>query len=732
MNIFSKMAWFFPHNRDLQSKMNNILSQPMKKLSLMLSMLALSTAMMATPAKPGVWKTIQLSDGTEVRVQLCGDENIRFWQSADGECYTKMQDSQLYQKADMALLRQNALQLREQQGALRAPQHRVSIGGSHPDFVGAKKGLIVLAQFTDVKFQDGHDADYYSHLANDLDFSSEDGHVGSIHDYFLSQSEGQFDLTFDVVGPVQLKHNQAYYGGNNSGGGDKNVSTMVVECVEAAEEELGDFSDYDWFDDGDVDQIFIIYAGRGEADGGSEDCIWPHRSQIWASRQYGGKTVSVYACSNEMQSDTLVDGIGAFCHEFSHCLGLPDLYDTSYSGNYGMGTWDLMNSGCYLGSSFRPCAYSGYERNYCGWKEPIYLTDDTHVSGMQGISEGGDYYIIQNDNYKNEYYILENRTKTGWDADLYGSGLLVTYIDFNQSLWSSNRVNTVDNYYNDHQRYTIFPADNSTTESLAGVAGDAYPYRLNNLLTDYSVPAATLYHRNSAGDKYMSKPVTNITKADDGSISFDFANEVGKEKDPLPTGVYFLETFDYCNGAGGNDDVWTIVTSNLSGLMTDNMGWEVSAGSGADGCAIFGTTSKAGSATTPEFTIESESKLTFRAAAASDGGLTLNVTVASGSASLSETTFTLARKAWTSYEATVSSTSYPTTLQLNFANDRRRFYLDDVKVASTSASGISSITNDSNDSLNEAIYTIDGRYLGTDAARLQPGMYIRDGKKFAK
>lgn len=732
MNVFSENCISHPLQILSPIKMNNILSQPMKKLTLMLSMLAVSVAMMATPAKPGVWKTIQLADGTEIRVQLCGDENLRYWQSADGECYTKMIDGNLYQKADMTQLRLNAEKLRAQAAPLRAAANKVSIGGDHPDFVGSKKGLIILAQFTDVKFQSGHDAEYYTHLANDVDFTSEDGHVGSIHDYFLSQSEGQFDLTFDVIGPVQLSHNQAYYGGNNSGGGDKNVSTMVVECIEAAEEELGDFSDYDWFNDGDVDQVFIIYAGRGEADGGGEDCIWPHRSQIWASRNYGGKKVSVYACSNEMQSDTQIDGIGAFCHEFSHCLGLPDLYDTSYGGNYGMGTWDLMNSGCYLGSSFRPCAYSGYERNYCGWKEPIYLTEDTHVEGMEGISEGGDYYIIQNDNYKNEYYILENRTKTGWDADLYGSGLLITYIDFNQSLWSSNRVNTVDNYYNDHQRYTIFPADNSTTESLSGIAGDTYPYRMNNMLTDYSVPAATLYHSNSDGVKYMSKPVTNITKADDGTISFDFANEVGKEPDPLPAGVYFLETFDYCNGTGGNDDVWTIVNSNLSGLMTDNMGWEVSSGSGADQCAIIGASNKAGSATTPEFTIESESKLTFRAAAASDAGLTLTVTVASGSASLSESTFTLERKAWNSYEASISSTSYPATLQLNFANDRRRFYLDDVKVASTSASGISSIATDSNENSAKAIYTIDGRYLGTDADLLQPGMYIRGGKKFMK
>lgn len=694
---------------------------------MILSFVAVSVTTMATPAKPGVWKTITLADGTQLRVELRGDENLSYWQAADGRRFVKDADTDLFIEADMQNLQYYAAQRREA-APLKSQPRRVSIGGTHPDFVGKKKGLIILAQFTDVKFQSGHDADFYTHVANDEGYTSEDGYVGSIRDYFLAQSYGQFDLTFDVVGPIDLKYEQSYYGKNSTYMKDVNAQEMITEAVSAAAEELGDFSDYDWFDGGYVDQVFVIYAGMGEADGGGENTIWPHRSNLWYTRTYAGKKVSVYACSNEMRSETQVDGIGAFCHEFSHCLGLPDLYDTSYSGNYGMSYWDIMEAGCYLGDSFQPCGYSGYERNYCGWKEPIILTDDTHVSGLKGIEDGGDYYIIKNDAYENEYYILENRTKTGWDSNLMGEGLLVTYIDFSRTLWQSNMVNTVDGTQNDHQRYTIFPADNNTTVSSAGISGDVYPYNRNNLLTDYSVPAATLYHANSAGNKYMNKPVTNITKAEDGTISFDFANEVGKEEEPLPTGLFFRETFSYCNGDGGNDDNWAATNANMSNLMTDNQGWTVTNGNGGDGCGVFGTGSLKGVATTPAITITEPATLTFKAAPYNSAPLALTIAVEEGDVTLSETSFNMVRNQWTDFTTAITADSYPATFKLTFSNTRRRFFLDDIYVVAQSAAGVSSIKTEAAPKYSP-IYTIDGRYAGTNKASLAKGIYICGGKK---
>lgn len=698
----------------------------MKKLISMLSMAAVSVAMMAIPVKPGVWKMVTLADGTQVRAELRGDEYMSYWQTEDGQRYVQQEGTQTYIKADLAQLQLNAAKMR-QAAPLRKGRKKVDIGGDHPDFVGSKKGLIILAEFSDVKFQTGHDADFYSRVANEENFTSSEGHVGSIRDYFLAQSEGQFDLSFDVAGPYELKYEQAYYGKNTSYSKDVNVRTMVKEAVQAAAKELGDFSAYDWFDDGYVDQVFVIYAGRGEADGGGENTIWPHRSQLLSNLTLGGKKVNVYACANEMRSDTQINGIGPFCHEFSHCLGLPDLYDTSYSGNYGMSGWDLMDSGAYLGDTFRPCGYSGYERNYCGWKTPQYLTDDTSVTDMKGLEEGGEYYIIQNDNYSSEYYILENRTKTGWDTDLDGEGLLITYIDFNSSLWSYNEVNTLNGYLsNDHQRYTVFAADNSYSGSCGD---DAYPYNRNNLFTNYSVPAQTLYHANTDGKYFMSKPITNITKASDGSISFDFANEVGKEDEPLPSGVFFRETFNYCNGDGGNDDEWNVTTANMSGLMTDNMDWTVSEGKGGNKCAIIGGASRKGEATTPEFTITEPAVVSFKAGYITSGAPSLTLAVAEGDATLSETSFTMTGRQWSEFTSNLTATSYPATVKLTFANTRRRFFLDEVYVTTKSATGIKTIASDTDASAASSIYTIDGRHVGNDASMLKPGLYIKGGKK---
>lgn len=698
----------------------------MKKLISLLSLVAVSAAVMATPAKRGVWKTVTLADGSTVRVELRGDEYMSYWQSAEGQCYVRQADSDLYEVADMAALQSQAKQRREA-APLRAAQQRVTIGGDHEDFVGSKKGLIILAEFSDVKFLAGHDADYYTHVANDLDFTSSDGHVGSIRDYFLAQSYGQFDLTFDVVGPISLKNQQSYYGRNSSSSIDVNVRDMIEETVEGAADLLGDFSDYDWFGDGRVDQVFVIYAGEGEANGGGDDTVWPHRSSI-PTKNLGGKKVSTYATSCELQSAGQIDGIGPFCHEFSHCLGLPDLYDTSYSGNYGMSAWDVMESGCYLGNAFRPCGYSGYERNYCGWKDPIYLTDDTHVEGMKGISDGGDYYIIKNDAYDNEYYILENRTRTGWDSELYGEGLLITYIDFSEYLWRNNLINTVDGVSNDHQRYTVFPADNSTASTSTSIAGDVFPYRRNNLFTNYSVPASTLNHANTDGQKYMSKPVTNITRADDGTISFDFANEVGKDEEPLPDGVFFRETFDYCCGDGGNDDTWSVNAADMSPLMTDNMGWTIANGDGGKKCAILGTNSKKGEGTTPAFTINEAAVLTFRAAMYTSGSNALTVSVAEGDATLSETDFTMTSKKWNNYSIDLTASSYPATVKLKIATTRRRFFLDDVYVTTPAMSGIESVSYGA-DAQASPIYTIDGRRVADDEATLKPGLYIKAGRK---
>ena len=197
-----------------------------------------------------------------------------------------------------------------------------------------------------------------------------------------------------------------------------------------------------------------------------------------------------------------------------------------------------MSSGSYNGNSFSPAGYTSYERMYCGWKQPIELKNDTVVSNMKAIGDGGDFYIIYNDANRNEYYLLENRQQKGWDEALPGSGLLVLHVDYDEELWHYNLVNNTTSYdgYNTHQRCTIIPADNSLISSVEDAANDPFPYAGNDSLTNKSLPRAELYNLNPDGIHYTSKPITNI-KLTDGEISFKFQNLVGSGTSGIQWGI---------------------------------------------------------------------------------------------------------------------------------------------------------------------------------------------------
>lgn len=516
----------------------------------------------AVPAKKGVKRTIKLADGTSVVAELKGDEFASYWQADDGKCYVQDIDSRTFKITDKAQVvnrglakRQKANDERIKRFAKRGPKREITGAFSH--FTGTKKGLIILVNFKDVKFGRTHTRTMFDNIANKIGFTNSLGFKGSVKDYFLAQSNGQFELDFDVVGPYTLSQNMAYYGAHSKDGNvDVKPGHMVLEACQMADKDVN-YKDYDWDGDGKVDQVFVIYAGFGEADGGSEDTIWPHESQLstWVSKPYetkDGVSVNTYACGNENTYDMLgrsrINGIGTICHEFSHCLGYPDLYDTNYGGNFGMGSFDLMCSGSYNGESFCPPNYSAYEKWIAGWIKPTILDKPASVKGMQAQDvKYGQAFVVYNDNNKNEYYLIENRQQNVgiWDKQLPASGMMITHVDYDENIWENNNVNTIVNYsnqygpeyaylYNDHQRLTIFHADNEEGASANSQAGDLYPFNGNNSLTDTSSPAATIYQ----GGSTMGKPITNITQNEDGSIDFDF---MGGSNDNIISGIHFVE-----------------------------------------------------------------------------------------------------------------------------------------------------------------------------------------------
>lgn len=320
------------------------------------------------------------------------------------------------------------------------------------DYQGEKRGLIILVSFPDQKFGSEDPKALWQAIVNQEGYS-DNGAKGSVSDYFRDQSYGQFRLSFDIVGPVETKNPYAYYGTNidwgpSTGWFDQNVGELVDEVCHAVDDSVR-FADYDWDADGKVEQIFLLYAGHGENDYYAKDStvIWPHMATLsvdWPGYEEGitlqGVRIDTYACGNEINRNNKLEGMGTICHEFSHCLGLPDLYDTK-KGTSVLGNYDLMDQGCYSGGGWCPTGYSSYERYACGWLTPDPVEDAQTVTSLEPLHLQPDVRIYRRSPESADYYLIECREKTSWDSYLPSSGLMAWHIDYDETAWNENTVN---------------------------------------------------------------------------------------------------------------------------------------------------------------------------------------------------------------------------------------------------------------------------------------------------
>lgn len=502
----------------------------MKKIILSIALAMLTLTASAVPARR-TQRTLTLSDGTQVTATLSGDENYHYWKTADGRAFV-MNEENVPQEISLQQAQsklQAKVQARNAHRIAKRTKHKAAWGAETNPISGERKGLVILVNYKDKKMQ--HAQAEYNDYFNKAGYS-DNNCTGSVRDYFLSQSYGKFSLDFDVMGPVTLSKNLSYYGDNDSDGNDKHAAEMVAEAVKLAVSGI-DLKKYDWDGDGYVDQVYVVYAGYGEHADAPANTIWPHEFELSEAAKYNdgpgaltinGVTIDTYACSSELRgsSGNKMDGIGTACHEFSHCLAIPDMYDTSADGeNFGMNVWDLMDYGSYNGEDGygeTPAPFTSYERMYCGWLTPVELTQPCNVNDMPAITKEPVAYLIRNANPKfpGEYYLLENHQQESWDAYAPAHGMLVLHVDFNSNAWKQNTVNNVAS----HQRMTIIPADGKL--SHYNTTGDTWPGTSNNTkLTDTSRPAAKLYNLNSNGRKFMGRPIENIAEKD-GLISFTF------------------------------------------------------------------------------------------------------------------------------------------------------------------------------------------------------------------
>lgn len=554
-----------------------------KTLSLLFaSFLALSAS--AIPAQPGTI-TVTQKDGTVITLRIVGDEHFHYFVNvADGRSMLQGADGDYYfaSETELAPLRAAADKRRalanerraarlsaraEAAGLATTPetlvkgQHRMIAGEYNGAMKGKKKGLVILMDFPDLKFLAKNDRAAYERVFNQEGYN-EYGSIGSVHDYFRDQSYGDFDLTFDVVGPYTADNNMAYYGTNMPfpndpyGWGtiqDLKACILPMEAVKKADPDVN-FKDYDWDGDGEVDQVYIIYPGYAESSGAPSNTIWPHEASLsqWAqynsnfgptiptvaTQRLDGVKIDTYAMSQELtgKSGSTRVGIGTACHEFAHCLGFPDFYDINQQC-FGMEGFDLMDNGGYNGPSYNcevPAGFTAYERWMAGWLEPTVLSEGCAVKDMAALCDKPEAYVIYNEGNHNEYLLLENRQPKGWHKYVRNwsipGGMLVTHVDFDKKAWRENQVNTDPT----HQHMTLVPAGKTYgTQGMGYIYTYESDYRSmlypgsKNVteLTDkshYNV-GMKLFNRNTDGTYNFGAPIHDIeADAARGTVSFTF------------------------------------------------------------------------------------------------------------------------------------------------------------------------------------------------------------------
>ncbi|MBQ7259509.1 MAG: M6 family metalloprotease domain-containing protein [Paludibacteraceae bacterium] len=472
----------------------------MKKIVSLFAVCIIAMMAYAVPAKRG-WQTRTQADGTTIEVQQMGDEFYHYMINREGQQVREING--MYEIVGEAPTPAVA-KARRAKGVARRQRKAV---GTEPYL--APKGLLILANFSDSKYKATNTYAVMDSLINAKNcqvnkYGTEK--FPSAAQYFSQQSRGAYNPVFDVYGPVTLSQKVSYYGTDGSEeGDDQYAANAIVEACKLADAAYDiNWSDYDWNNDGEIDFVYVIYAGKGQADGGAATTIWPHNWDITSARQYGnctytaaqckvgGKSINNYACSGELNGqDGSLNGISTFCHEFGHVLGLPDFYDTQYGTNYEKeltpNEWDIMDGGSYNGDGHCPPNYSPWEKYFFGWLENPIKNLGSEGAKLSLIANGLDGYQayqvnasgkLQSATTEGLNYYFENRRQQGWDKYIPAEGLVIWKVNFSASAWSNNTPNNTSN----NPKYTVV-CSNGTKVGANNGAGNVFPYGSKNSWT---------------------------------------------------------------------------------------------------------------------------------------------------------------------------------------------------------------------------------------------------------
>ena len=607
----------------------------MKKLLLTAIAIGMACAgALAAPAKD-VKISFTQSDGTTIVLTKMGDEHCHFFATSDGLA--------VYQSSngDFGYLgKSGETSVMAHDIAVRNAAEK-SFVASHSDEIGAgavfntrsterksaRKAMrkafdedvmvnphgsptlpVILIQYTDKKFKDADPVETFEKFLH-----QEDG----VLQYFTQNSFGDFTPNFKLYGPVTMHKGYAYYGNNDMHGDDARAATMMKEACDSLYAQGVDFSQFDNNHDGFADVVLAIYAGPGENSDGSASTIWPHQwsfeeSELGAPATYDGTKVNLYGCINETDNGKL-EGIGTFVHEFCHCIGLPDLYNTISSGTYTVGNWDVMCKGCYLNGSNTPSACSAFERYYLGWIEVEKLVSKKTLL-LADIDDGGYVYKMENPANPDEFFILENRQKAGWDAFLPAAGgMQIMHVDYDKKAWADNTVNN-----SNPPRCVLLCADNDRSSYNEHL--DLFPYAGATDLSSTTLPSTEVH---TGG--YMLQSLSNI-KYQNGIVTCTYQNHMRPsalsatdvEPDSFTANWQPIEGYDtyelfvsditdeqlnpvvsedFSNFPSKNNDLSSVLDS-----YTQVPGWTGYTILGKGGSAVIGSSARAGYITMPQFT----------------------------------------------------------------------------------------------------------------------------------
>lgn len=477
-----------------------------------------------------------------------------------------------------------AMLMEREAAAYSKGQRAISKQNNYVPHTGTITIPVVLVNFQDVKFKINEPKEAFDQLFNS-DSLADLGNgnrlnYGSVAKYFRDMSDSAFTPKFKVYGPVTVDQPETHYGGTREDdNNDEEPWQLVKDALKLVEGQVKDDIKSFCSDGNTIDCVYIVYAGLGQNDGGDGTTVWANCSTTDGAT-LGGKEVRWYTMSGELSpvkikdsTIPVVNGLGVICHEFSHSLGLPDMYPTdtlAYLDNQEMEYWDLMDGGEYTHAGFCPTAYTAFEKEQMGWPVDIRTLDSDarSVNMTKSTERGGTAYKIVNPQNDKEYLMLEYIQREGWNKYLFGNGLLVYHVCLpSETLYSSTHLNNAPGY----PGMAVVPADGACLSSYIkanendygnSLKGDLFPGTGNlqgqnvTELSDTNKQPNFCWYNAAKNEKLSTNKAIKNIKYDNGVLTFDYVNDVASgilpvwgDKQATDGRVYSI------NGAYLGDDI---------------------------------------------------------------------------------------------------------------------------------------------------------------------------------